>query len=42
MKKKIICFDIDGVICKTKGNDYENSLPNKSMIEEINKLYKSL
>ena len=40
MKKKIICFDIDGVICKTKGNDYENALPNRSMIAEINKLYK--
>lgn len=40
MKKKIVCFDIDGVICETKGNDYENSLPNKNMIKEINKLYK--
>ena len=40
MKKKIICFDIDGVICETKGDDYQNSLPNKNMIEEINKLPK--
>ncbi len=24
-KKKILCFDIDGIICKTKKNYYRNS-----------------
>jgi hypothetical protein len=37
--KKIICFDIDGVICITKNNNYENSKPNKKIISLINKLY---
>ena len=27
MKKKIFCFDIDGVICSTKKNNYEKSKP---------------
>ncbi|MDB9980051.1 phosphoheptose isomerase [Candidatus Pelagibacter sp.] len=40
MKKNIICFDIDGVICHTKDNDYKNSKPNQIIINEINKLYK--
>ena len=39
MKRKIICFDLDGVICHTNKNDYLNSLPNKKMIKEVNKLY---
>ena len=39
MKKKIICFDIDGVICKTKKNNYIGSKPNKSVIKIINLLY---
>lgn len=39
MKKKIICFDIDGVICKTKKNNYIGSKPNKSVIKIINFLY---
>ena len=38
MKKKY-CFDIDGVICKTKNADYKNSKPIKKSIEIINKLY---
>ena len=29
MKKKIICFDIDNVICKTKTNEYSKSKPKK-------------
>mgnify|MGYP006108134127 FL=1 len=36
---KIICFDIDNVICKTKGNNYKNSKPDKVAISIINKLY---
>ena len=39
MKKKILCFDIDNVICKTKGSNYKNSKPIKKSIELINTLY---
>jgi len=38
MKKKY-CFDIDGVICRTKGVDYKNSRPIKKSINKINELY---
>ena len=41
MKKKIICFDIDNVICTTKKNFYKKSKPNKSVISKINHLYES-
>lgn len=41
MKKKIICFDLDGVICKTKGIDYKNSVPIKKNISFINLLKKN-
>ena len=37
--KKILCFDIDGVICKTKSNQYQNSIPIKKTIKLINYLY---
>ena len=37
---KLICFDIDNVICQTKGKDYKNAKPNKHAIKKINKLYK--
>ncbi len=39
MKKKIICFDLDGVICETNKNHYEKSVPNKKIIKSINNLY---
>ena len=39
MKKKILCFDIDGVICNTKKNYYTKSKPNKKIISQINKYY---
>lgn len=39
MKKKIICFDIDGVICSTKKNFYLKSKPKKKIINLINTLY---
>ena len=26
--KKILCFDIDNVICNTKGKNYKNAKPN--------------
>ena len=37
--KKIYCFDLDGVICKTKKNFYKKSKPIISVIQLINKLY---
>ena len=39
-EKKIICIDIDGVICKTIGNNYLKSKPIKKNIDYINNLYK--
>ena len=36
---KILCFDIDNVICKSKKNNYKNSKPNKRAIKKINQLY---
>ena len=38
--KKVICFDIDGVICETRLSNYKKSKPIKEAIEIINKLYK--
>ena len=40
-KKKVFCFDIDGVICKTPKNYYKNSKPIKKAIKAINLLYDS-
>ena len=37
--KKIFCFDIDGIICKTTKNNYKNSKPIKKNIIFINKKY---
>ena len=37
--KKTICFDIDGVICRTIGNNYKDSKPIKKNIHAINQLY---
>ena len=39
MIKKIICFDIDGVICKSSKNNYFKSIPIKKNIKKINQLY---
>ena len=33
-------FDIDGTICDSEGTDYENAIPDISMIKLINFLYK--
>ena len=41
MTKKIICFDLDNVICKTKKNFYKKSKPNSEVINYINYLYKN-
>ena len=40
-KIKVICFDIDQVICKTNKNFYNKSKPNKNTIMYINALYNS-
>ena len=37
--KKKICYDLDGVICKTNKNFYKNAKPLKSNIKKINQLY---
>lgn len=37
--KKIICFDIDGVICRTVKNNYSLSKPIIKNIKLINELY---
>ena len=39
MNKKIICFDLDGVICKTSSNRYHKSKPNLNAIKKVNELY---
>ena len=39
MKKKIICFDLDNVICRTKKNFYHRSVPIKKSIDLVNELY---
>ena len=41
MKKKTFYFDLDGVICFTKGNKYIQSKPNKKAIKFINELHES-
>lgn len=37
---KTICFDIDGVICKTIKSNYKSSKPIKKNIKTINNFYK--
>ena len=37
--KKIICFDIDNIICKTVKNNYKYSKPNTKVIKLINSLF---
>ena len=39
MKKKILCFDLDNVICFTKGKQYLKAKPNLKAINIINELY---
>ena len=42
MKKNIVlCFDLDGVICKTIKNYYSKSLPIKKNVKFINLLFES-
>lgn len=35
----IYCFDIDGTVCDTKGNDYKNSIVKMEMLTAVNELY---
>ena len=37
--KKVICFDIDGVICSTKKSNYKQAKPRQKTIKFINSLY---
>ena len=39
MKKKILCFDLDGIICKTTKKKYFKAIPIKKSISKINELY---
>ena len=39
MSSKTYVIDIDGTIVKTKGMDYENSVPITERISKINELY---
>ena len=40
MKKKItFCFDIDNTLCKTNGNKYNRSKPDKKAINLVNMLF---
>ena len=39
MKKKVICFDLDNVLCRTKANNYKMSKPIKKNINLVNKLF---
>jgi hypothetical protein len=36
--KKVICFDLDNTLCKTKGTDYKNATPIKKKIIFVNYL----
>jgi len=38
---KIFCFDIDNVICTTKGRNYFKAQPKKKTIKIINNLYEN-
>jgi hypothetical protein len=37
--KKVLCFDLDGVICRTVLNKYKTSIPIKKNIKLINELF---
>lgn len=39
MNKKIFCFDLDNVICRTNKSEYDKSVPIKEVIKLINSLY---
>jgi len=35
----VYCFDLDGTLCNTDGNNYANSTPKKERIKIVNTLY---
>ena len=35
----VYCFDLDGTLCHTDGNNYNDSTPKKKRIERVNELY---
>jgi len=36
---KIICFDLDGTLCKTDGIDYKSAIPKMDRIYKVNEQY---
>ena len=40
-RSRVFCFDIDNVICTTKGRNYSKAIPKKKIIKVINKLYEN-
>jgi hypothetical protein len=39
IKNKVICFDLDNVICSTKKNNYKQSKPIKKSVKIVNDLF---
>ena len=35
----VYCFDLDGTLCNTDGNNYKDSTPKKERIKIVNNLY---
>tara|TARA_B110000046_G_scaffold184242_1_gene222248 strand:+ start:347 stop:646 length:300 start_codon:yes stop_codon:yes gene_type:complete len=35
----VYCFDLDGTLCNTDGNNYKDSTPKKKRIKIVNTLY---
>jgi len=35
----VYCFDLDGTLCNTDGNNYKDSTPKKDRIKIVNALY---
>ena len=35
----VYCFDLDGTLCNTDGNNYKDSTPEKDRIKIVNALY---
>jgi len=40
MRKKNICFDLDGTLCTTINGHYDKAKPNRKAICKVNQLYK--
>lgn len=37
----VYCFDLDGTLCNTDGNNYKDSTPKKERIKIVNSLYEN-